>query len=643
MIDDLDEIKTLVKDKETELEELRARMDSDFDLFTLMPYEPRDGAGNTRKGYESYTSSKPKNIFHKVDDGLNRAALSIQIRLQENANEKDRRAASTGELYLFGGLHSVDQRLTRRGEPPLREGLGFLMCLRGWWALRALVYVPKGEKDVVFDVQPWDPLNTTWESGPDGLLWAAYKRMATKAQIRAEYGFEIAGKSEELIDFWCTEGNAVIVGTEWAKPPTEHNIGHVPVAVGAVGSMPTLQGRSTDSVNGTNRDNTIQYRGDSVWSSSRALYEPINKQISTLMDIQKRASVGSLKHQSPAGSKEIDGDPYGTFRVIEMGLEEVLEPLTLPAAPAATGAIISVIDEDIQQSTLPYPLAYGGTREALSGRALAFLSDATKSVYSPRTGALAKAYTWLCNEMLGQFTKKGFKATELQGFKPDQTFFHVKVKPSDVNAAWYVEVKVEPRMPRDEEAEIAMSLAATQRRGPEDVPLMSKRSARENILQIRDPDAEEDRVLTEMGNALPPIMAARVAAAVKQAGDDEGAELLLRWMESQGLATAPQGPPPGPPGGPPQGPPPAGPGPVPGGGPPPQGGEPPEIQVIKAVLAQLAELGAQELAEPLVQALQSQQLPPPQLIDTIVRFLTDADAPQLAQAFLTVMQGPAGG
>ena len=75
-----------------------------------------------------------------------------------------------------------------------------------------------------------------------------------------------------------------------------------------------------------------------------------------------------------------------------------------------------------------------------------------------------------------------------------------------------------------------MALAATQKRGPEDIPLMSKQTARENILQIRDPDAEEDKVLEEMGKALPPIVIVNIAAALKRRGKDELAEQIVALL-----------------------------------------------------------------------------------------------------------------
>ena len=577
------EITRAITEKEGEFSTLYDRMATDFDLFALTEYEAKDEFGNARKGYQAYTTSQPRNFFDKVLDGLNRAELTIQIMLPEDATKDEQAKASDGELYLFGALNAIDRRLARRGEPPLREGLGHFMCLRGLFCMRVLVYVPSGKEDVVFDVVPWDPLHMTWETGPEGLLWAAYKRKATRAQVMAEYGIETSSKEVEVIDFWDAERNSVIVGGTFTKAPKAHNIGHVPVLVRFVGSMPGMYTKDFES--------TVEHQGDSVWSACRKLYEPYNKYVSTIMDKHVASMTGSLLHWSEDGQKRIVGDPYRTYQEIPLayGKEEV-KPLQLSPSPPEAAAILAIVSNDIQQSSLPYPLAYGGTQQAMSGTALSVLADATRSVYSPRTGAMAQAYTWLCEELLSQFAKKGMGVTELRGYK-EEKFFSVKAGPDKINPDWFVSVRVEPRMPRDEEKEIMMALAATRKQGPGDIPLLSKQTARENILMIRDPASEETRALAEMGKALPPIMAMNIAAALKAQGESELAEQVMMLLRPTPAATATP--------------------------------SPLSQKLIEAIVAVLAKVGEKELAVAFLQALGAEMppagmlaepgMPPPQV------------------------------
>ena len=623
LFSDPGEILQAVKYQQSEMEDLRTRMEDDFDIYKLTEYP-------AKAGYESYTSTAPKNFFDKILDGINRAALTINIRTDEGAQEDERDSANQGELFLIGALNDIDRRARFRREKALRRNIAFMACLRGWVALRCLVYVPEGEKNTVFDVLSWDPMHVTWEDGPGGLVWAAYQRKATKSQIHAEYGYIIEGQDALVTDFWTREKNCILVNNEFIKEPMEHMIGHVPVFIGNVGDMPDIQQK--DFTGQTLRsNNTLEYQGESVWSTARDIIEPRNKYISQLMDTAKRSVAGSLVHKSKAGDKKIKGDPYASFQEIVIEEGEEIYPLELPSAPPETAAILGAIDHDWQQSTLPYPLAYGGTQAAESGRALAIRIEATRSAYSPRTHLLRESYQWLCEEVLGQFAnpKRKNKAVELHGESNEMSFFHVTKKPTDIKEDWIVDVIVEPRLPRDEAEEINMSIAATRSGGSGEQPLMAISSARRDILKLKNPDLEEQRVLAEMGKALPPIMNRRIAAAMASEGDEEGAEILMNWINSQeqGAQAAPtdmSGQPTGP----------AGPA---GATPQRSGPTSEETQLIEAVMTVLVEAGRQDLAQELAQALDGSAPPRDGLLDEIINVLQNSGAGELAQALLQAL------
>ena len=527
MWDEVSEIANAVREKEQEIEELRTQMEEDFtERYTLAEYQ-------AVAGYESYTSSEPRNFFDKVNDGINRAEMSIQIKLPDDVKEKERRAASIGEQFLWGALAQIDRNF-RGAEPPLREQLAFYACLRGWVALRSLVY-QLGE-ETIFDTLVWDILHTTWEQGKNGLLWAANKRKMSKAQIKAEYDIDITGKDAELIDWFDTERNSIIIGSDFAKAPKEHKVGHCPVGIFSVGSMPTMQTKDFAS--------TLLYRGHPVWAVSRNLYDPMNKLISRLLDRYERSVVGSIAHYSKDGKKALPGggNPWLTYQEIKLSTDanESIEPLKLPDAPPETGALVSIMNKDIEQSTLPYPLAYGGTRQAMSGAALGILEQSTRSVYSPRTSVLEQAITWLCEEQLDQFNKQISTKTTMRGFTPDGKFFNIQVKPKEIDPGWYVVVSVQPKLPRDKQAEIFMALAATRPQGPGQLPLMSMQTAREEILRLRDPDAEQDKIYVEKGLSLEPILIANIAIALKEAGKPTEAEQILVLLKPPGAGAGAQ-------------------------------------------------------------------------------------------------------
>ena len=532
MFDTPAEMKKVIKQSESDQDLLRIRMQEHFDYAVGRTYE-------TAKGYEQYTSTAPQTFFEKITDGLNRAELSIQIKLSEDAEEKERREASLAELFLFGAHVDIDRNLQARGWPPLRECLGFFISTRGWYSLKTVVYIRKGE--TYFDVQAWDPLHVTYEYGSSGLIWIANSRWASAAELNKEFpDASFRGKGAEIVDFWDGDRNSIFVNNTFVKNPEEHNLDAIPILHGAVGSQPTVQDKDYNP--------TLEFRGHSIYHSAAHTFEPFNKYVSQLMDIHKKSIVGSIIHASKTGKKKLGRDPHREYMEIQTEEGESIEMLKLQVVPEVTSALLGILDTEKQQSMLPYPLAYGGTQDPLSGRALTVLSDATRSVYTPRTGAIERCFSWMDEQLLAQFSQKGKSVkTSFQGYKPDGTFFKVDVKPKDVKKGWYIQVGLSPRLPRDIESEVQTANLAIQPTGPNGEKLLSHQTAREEILKLRDPDAENDRVLAEYGMALPPIVIRNVAAALEKAGKPEIAAQVMS-LEQQappqnGGGAAPEGPP----------------------------------------------------------------------------------------------------
>jgi hypothetical protein len=202
--------------------------------------------------------------------------------------------------------------------------------------------------------------------------------------------------------------------------------------------------------------------------------------------------------------------------------------LELPQVPEVTGALMSILNNEAQQSMLPYPLAYGGAEENFSGRALGILSDATRSVYNPRTSALDECYVWLAEQLLSQFANKG-TARDFSGYDPAGKFFKVKVKPTDLKEGWFVSVSFAPKLPRDLEQDVQTAMLATQTQS-DGTKLLSMGTALEEIVKIRDPDAEHDKKLRERGENLEPIIIQQVAAAMVKSGQVELSRQVLNLM-----------------------------------------------------------------------------------------------------------------
>lgn len=565
-------------------------MEDDFDLFSLEPFKPEEG-------HQGYTSPAPKNDFNKIKTGVNKASLTWRIAVPEDAAEDERKKASRGEKLLTGILDRNDRKLRKLGEPILREGLAWFGLSRGMLVLKCLIYKDNTD-DTATDIRPWDPMHAAWEHGADSLLWAANIYHITAAEMQDRYNkkteMDSDGKAQigTIIDFFNRKINAVVLLTgtapgdmsEFVKAPTEHGMDHVPVFIGYVGSMPTIYNRQDVP--------ELKHRAASVWASSRNTYGPRDKQVSFVMDVAEKSVAGTLLFYSRDGKKILKGDPFASWQVINLvkGEDEIKELMPAPV-PAASGAVLGMLDRDLQQSTIPFPIGYGLDPQAHSGTALAMMNDNTRSIYDPFSSLIETAYTWLCEEILTQFKSKGQKI-KLQGFDKTGKFFTMDASPNDVQDDWYIDVKCEPKLPRDEAAELQMALASTNPR-PNGKPLLSDYTAYEKILKLQDPDAEkiriEEQLINDMIASNPSIQIRKVAKALVAKGDREGAMELLSTIPAPGGGpggTPPQTPTGGPPmsqGMPPQAP--AGP-----------GGPPPQIQMILEQVAQALNLPVEQVA-----------------------------------------------
>ena len=502
------------------------QMETDFDLYSLEPYKAEEG-------HQAYTSPAPLNDFLKVFHGINKASLTWQIAIPEDAPEKERKAAGRGEALLTGVLDRANRALRNAGEPSLRETLAWFACVRGIAGLRCLIY-QNGKKETEIDIRALDPLHMVWEQGAQGLLWAAFTYRISRAESEERFGLEPGqGEAEaEFIDFFTKEINAQVLSSggagEFVKEPLEHGLTHVPIFIGFNGGMPTVR----------TKDNTLtlKQRACSVYAASRQFYEARNKHVSYVMDVAEKSVAGTLVHESEDGRPLREGDPFGAFTVLNMKVadKEKVFPLVPPQAPPETSAILSILDREKQESTVPFPIGYGLDPQAHSGAALALMNDNTRSIYGPFTSLIEDAVQWLCEEILTQFKSKGQKLS-LKGFDTSGKFFVVEANPEDVQDDWYVNVKCEPKLPRDEAAALQMALAATSP-GPDGVPLLSRFTAREKILTLQDPEAEKKRIEEEaierMIMGMPNIQVRRVANELRKKGDLEGARELLASLPS---------------------------------------------------------------------------------------------------------------
>ena len=486
---DPDEIMHAVKRHEDETESLRERMEEDYDIYRLTPYDAGDG-------YQDYTSNSPQTYADKIIGWMAGHRLIVRVPHRGDALQ-EREQNDNKERFLIGLLRSVDEELTMNQlEPKLQQTLSSMICLRGWFAGRALLAKDEDDDSTYVSVQPWDPMHTYWSMGKRGLDWACYKTRRTLQEIRAEYPdyeldeWTIGNENPDefgldVYDYYDREQNCVVIQGKFAKKPQEHGADRVPVFLGMVGAMPRLQGR----FNGRLDPDMMADYGESLFKSNRELYKKHNFTMSVMMDMVARAQKQTVLVRSRDGSKSLDEDPYRAGSEISLAEGENVEPLGLLEVARETAAYMGLVSGEIQRGSIPHSV-YGELQFQLSGFAINTLRQGVESVLTPRILALENAYKQICNLICDQYSSGSFSAMELSGQDNNRMYFSETITPDKVKDGGDVEVTIVPKLPQDDMSKYSMAQIA--REGP--TPLMPDLWIRDNVLGIQDADQVEDAI-----------------------------------------------------------------------------------------------------------------------------------------------------
>ena len=490
---------------------LRDRMDADHVLYKLDPYDAGDG-------YQSYTSNEPQTYADKVVAWL--TAADLVIRIPPNGNPRNNRDINNDkERFIIGALKSADDRLIDRLVPTLKDQLAWYITLRGWYAGRALL-TKDSQDNTIIDITPWDPMHTHWGVGENGLAWACYRIKKTKDEIESQYGIRLGEGTRVgdddgiyIYDYYDTEHNTVVIPGRIVKKRTPHGInGKVPVFLGPVGSSPLVQSMAWSSI-----EDTLEDYGESVFKSTRELYDKHNLMMSVMLEMTARSRKQGLKVRSRDGTKTLEEDPYKEGTEISLGQGEDIEPLGLMEVARETGAYMGLVSGELQRGSLPHTV-YGEIPFQLSGFAINTLRQGVESVLVPRVQSIQRAYTQIANLLCDQYMTGAFKAVELSGMDNNRMYFSEEITPERIEDGGDPEIKLVTQLPADDMSRYGMAQIA--REG--ETPLLPDLWIRDNILGIQDSDQIDDAIKEQIAERTLPEAGlwTLYQAAVKQGRDD---------------------------------------------------------------------------------------------------------------------------
>ena len=453
-------------------EPLRSRMEEDYSLYRLDPYDAGDG-------FHSYTSNEPSTYADKIVSFI--ASSEMIVRIPNISEGREQRTNNNiKERFFLGALRHANERLIKQLKPSIKAQLSWFISLRGWYAGRALI-MKKDDKSYI-DITPWDPMHTYWGTGDDGLTWACYKVKKSKEVIESEYNVKLTKNDNyedwlDVYDYYDKDINMVVLSNgRVVKKATPHGSPRVPVFLGPVGATPMIQALN-DHVP---IDDTIADYGESVFKHNRDSYENHNFMMSVMLELTARSRKQGLKITSRDGMKTLDEDPYKEGTEISLAQGENIEPLGLLEAARETGAYMGLVSGEMQRGSIPHSL-YGDIQFQLSGFAINTLRQGIDSVLQPKIDALEAAYTEMCMLVTDQYLTESFDVMELSGRDMNRTYFKEEITPSSMKDAGDMEITFVGQLPQDDMSK--MSMAQIAREGQ--TPLLPDIFIRDKILGLQ--------------------------------------------------------------------------------------------------------------------------------------------------------------
>ena len=504
----VEDIISLVDSHYDATEPLRSRMDADHNLYRLSPFDAGDG-------YQSYTSNEPQTYADKIISWL--AGSDMIVRIPPAGNPRNSREVNNDkERFIIGALKSANERLMKRLQPCLQDQLSWYTTLRGWYAGRALL-VKRDDSDTFIDITPWDPMHTYWGTDGDGLSWACYKVKKTRHEIESQYNVKLGTERMdedgiEVYDFYDREDNYVAIPHRYIKKRTAHGGTGVPVFLGPVGANPLIQSLEWSSI-----EDTVEDYGESVFKSTRELYEKHNFMMSTMLELTARSRKQGIVITSRDGQKTLEEDPYKEGTEISLAQGEDVKPLGLLEVARETGVYMGMVSGELQRGSIPHSV-YGELQFQLSGFAINTLRQGVESVLGPRIEALEHAYMQICNLLCDQYSSGAFTAMELSGRDNNRMYFSETITPQRVKEGGSIEISIVARLPQDDMSKYSMAQIA--REGP--TPLMPDLWIRDNILGVQDADQTDDAIKEQIAERTLPEAGlwSLYQAALKQGRDD---------------------------------------------------------------------------------------------------------------------------
>lgn len=459
----------MIEDKGNEFRDIWGRMDTDKGLLFMDAYKMMR---------PDRTDLEMKNVINvTLNDAATFAARAIATlgsttrQPEVSGRQMAEKACTKIEEFTDDMSYSIDERLFLRDTLNLDTFINEQVCIRGRIAARSVVRAKGGV--LIPDVTPLDTRFFVYEMGIDGMLWGAPISWRSKQAVKDAYGYESEEDLPEVIDFYNSEKNLIIIDQGKFVKEQKNPYGYPPfvLATVPVGSM-------------FSDEDAFQHRGESIFWQNRALFPELNRTASIFQTINVGSFAGAVQYESSAGTraKKPKRPPWGIYSVTPVEKGAGYKPFPINDIRNAARLFYAILYTRVQQGGLS-AIDYGNLTFPLSAVAITRLTSSRDQIFLPRIQCKAIFYQQLFRMIIDQFKKAGVEA------KLGEKGFINSYKPSDLEGEYKIKFRF---FTESKEQEIANYSVANAARG-----FLSEATIRRNVLKVQDPEAEEERIAAE--------------------------------------------------------------------------------------------------------------------------------------------------
>ena len=511
----------------------RDRMEDDYELFRLQKFSipKREGV------WEDFTCNLARVLGDYVVDNLSDARRRLWIPIDDE-NEKKRKDLSNTERLAIGLILMADSLLAGIPEcVDIQSALVWDAAIRGMTISRVFLYEEDGE--VVPDVAIFDPLNTTWVSGSRrrGLLWVSNERFINSDDAKDKYNVkdsQIDAKTGKVSvrNVWDVDEEGVIIGGEYVEKE-EHGLDHIPIFIKPSGS--------TRLVQSTRHQDTMIDFAESIYASTRNIYEPLHRLWTYFMTSAGRAAKNPIIIEYDSNldpqfnaKDNINIDPMEKGRITLLDKakgQEVRDVMPMPKYDHVQFMLQGLMSQFGMGGVSA--IAMGEVNQYMPAAGVQILTHSARRRLNSTRINVEKQFEWIANEFTRQFKDGDFKDMTVFGTDASNRYFETEIKASKVIKGKF-RCQLRPDLPQDKLTDMGIAAQAIQS------GVLSPTTARDMTGLVDDPDLEQDKIDRFAARQVAEVALWEMAQSLFDDGQKFAAQVVMNKLIQMGTPP-PQG------------------------------------------------------------------------------------------------------